>query len=58
MDGLLQTREDLIDLKHSLMALTRKAHCRQVNCDIIDQLAELEQKFENIENDLTQIIGD
>lgn len=58
MNGLLQTREDVIDLKHNLMALARKAQCRQVNCDIIDQLAELEQRFTEIENNLTEIIGD
>lgn len=33
-----QTREDIIDLWHQLKALEQKAACREVNCEVLDNL--------------------
>lgn len=55
---MIQTREDVIDLQYRLMALIRKAQCRQVNCDILDKLDAVEKMLAQIDNDLTEIIGD
>ena len=57
-DGLRQTREDVIDFKCGLSALIRKAQCRQVNSDIIDNLDYVMKTLRHIESDLTDLIGD
>lgn len=57
-DGLRQTREDVIDIKCDLSALIRKAQCRQVNSDIIDNLDCVMKALRHIESDLTDLIGD
>ena len=57
-DGLRQTREDVIDIKCGLSALIRKAQCRQVNSDIIDNLDSVMKTLRHIESDLTDLIGD
>ena len=58
MDGLLKTREEVVDIQFTVAALMRKAQCRQVNCDIIDMLEEARRELVSIENELTIIIGD
>ena len=58
MDGLLKTREEVVDIQFAIAALMRKAQCRQVNCDIIDMLEEARRELVSIENKLTIIIGD
>ena len=58
VDGLRQTREDDIDIKCSISALIRKAQCRQVNSDIIDNLDSVMKTLRHIESDLTDLIGD
>ena len=54
--GLELTREEVIDLKGKLCGVKRKAECREVNCDILDMLAEIADKLELVEFELTQII--
>lgn len=58
MEGLLKTREEVIDIQFAVAALMRKAQCRQVNCDVIDMLEEARRELVSIENELTIIIGD
>lgn len=58
MEGLLKTREEVVDIQFAVAALMRKAQCRQVNCDVIDMLEEARRELVSIENKLTIIIGD
>jgi hypothetical protein len=58
MDGLLKTREEVVDIQFAVAALMRKAQCRQVNCDVIDMLEKARRELLSIENELTIIIGD
>lgn len=52
-----QTREDIIDLWHRLKALEQKAACREVNCEVLDNLqaaiAAMESAFITINNIIT-----
>ena len=58
MEGLLKTREEVVDIQFAVAALMRKAQCRQVNCDVIDMLEKARRELVSIENELTIIIGD
>jgi hypothetical protein len=58
MEGLLKTREEVVDIQFAVAALMRKAQCRQVNCDVIDMLEDARRELVSIENELTIIIGD
>lgn len=55
---MIQTREDIIDLKCQVSALIRKAQCRAVNCEIIDSLALIEKEFQELDDYMTEVIGD
>lgn len=52
-----QTREDIIDLWHQLKALEQKAACREVNCEVLDNLQTaidaMEKAFITINNVIT-----
>lgn len=52
-----QTREDIIDLLYQLKALEQKAACREVNCEVLDNLqtaiAAMESAFITINNIIT-----
>ena len=52
-----QTREDIIDLWHQLKALEQKAACREVNCEVLDNLQTaidaMESAFITINNVIT-----
>lgn len=54
--GLELTREEVIDLKFKTQALKRKASCREVNCDVLDLLADVVVKLNNIEDMITNIL--
>ena len=54
--GLELTREDVCDLIGSVGAVTAKAQCREVNCDVIDALADVDEKLKSIYNEITKII--
>jgi hypothetical protein len=54
--GLELTREEVIDLKFKTQALERKASCREVNCDVLDLLADVVVKLNNIEDMITDIL--
>ena len=52
------TREDVIDIKGKVDALTRKAQCRAIDCDVVDALDDVSKALEKIDDLLTDIIGD
>ena len=56
--GLIKTREEIIDLLFATEALGRKAQCRAVHGDIIDQIHDVSQRMRLIDHDLTELIGD
>lgn len=58
MNELQLTRENVIDIKGQLDALTRKAQCRSIACDVVDMLAKASEKLEAIDELLTEMIGD
>lgn len=53
-----QTREDIIDLKCHADAVFRKAQCRAVNCEILDMLDKAINIIIDIDDRMTEIIGD
>ena len=53
-----KTREDIIELRYQVAAVLRKAQCREVNCDIIDWLGRIEKDLSDMDNVMTDIIGD
>ena len=52
---MLQTREEVVELHYKALALLRKAQCRQVNCEIIDQIQEVADILEAIDECMTDI---
>lgn len=54
--GLELTREDVCDLIGKVGAVGAKAACREVNCDVLDSLADIEQKLKEVYNQITNII--
>lgn len=52
-----QTRKDIIDLWYQLKVLEQKAACREVNCEVLDNLqtaiAAMESAFITINNLIT-----
>lgn len=58
MTGIEKTREEVIDVMYKVMAIERKASCRQVNCDILDRLTKIANELGGIDYDITNIIGD
>ena len=54
--GLELTREDVCDLIGRVGAVGAKAACREANCDVVDALAEVEQKLKEVYNLITEII--
>lgn len=55
---MLKTREEIIDLRYKVAALTRKAQCRAVNCSILDRLDDIEKRLADLDDEMTEIIGD
>lgn len=51
-----QTREDIIDLFFALKALEQKAACREVNCEILDELNEAIDRMNNAYQIINKII--
>ena len=56
--GLELTREEVIDLTSKIDAVTRKAQCREVNCDIIDMLTHVSSELSAIDDAITDILED
>jgi hypothetical protein len=55
--GLIKTREELIDLLFVTETLGRKAQCRAVHGDILDQIHDVSQRMRLVDHDLTELIG-
>lgn len=53
-----QTREDIIDLWHQLKALEQKAACREVNCEVLDNLQTAVDAMENAFITINNVITD
>ena len=53
-----ETREEIIDLRYQVAALIRKAQCRAVNCSILDGLDDIEKRLADLDDEMTEIIGD
>lgn len=53
-----QTREEVIDLRFQVEALLRKAQCRAVDCDTVDALDKIAEELEELDDHLTELIGD
>lgn len=53
-----QTREDVIDLRFQVEALMRKAQCRAVDCDTVDALDRIAKDLAELDDHLTELIGD
>lgn len=53
-----QTREDIIDLWYRLNALEQKAACREVNCEVLDNLQTAIDAMENAFITINNIITD
>ena len=58
LQGLIATREEVIGLSYSVLALKRKAQCRQVNCDIIEQLERAAYILQTIDDNITELLDD
>jgi len=56
--GLELTREDVIDLKHKARAVRRKAQCREVSSDIIDELTAIVKSLNQIDAEITGVLDD
>ena len=53
-----KTREEIIELRYEVAALIRKAQCRAVNCSILDSLDKIEKRLADLDDEMTEIIGD
>lgn len=54
--GLELTREEICDLIGNIGAVGAKAACREANCDVIDALADAEEKIKLAYNLITEIL--
>ena len=54
--GLELTREDVVDIKHLIDAVERKAQCREVNQDVLEKLMEASNLMDNIDDIITDIL--
>lgn len=53
-----KTREEIIELRAQVGAVMRKAQCRAVNCDVIALLVNIEKELQELDDYMTDIIGD
>ena len=53
-----QTREEVIDLRYKVEAAMRKAQCRAVDCDTVDTLHRIAKELAELDDNLTELIGD
>jgi hypothetical protein len=53
-----QTREEVIDLRYKVEAAMRKAQCRAVDCDTVDTLHRIAKELAELDDHLTELIGD
>lgn len=53
-----QTREEVIDLRYKVEAAMRKAQCRAVDCNTVDTLHRIAKELAELDDHLTELIGD
>jgi hypothetical protein len=53
-----QTREEVIDLRYKVEAAMRKAQCRAVHCDVVDALDNIAKELAELDDLMTELIGD
>lgn len=58
LNGLIATREEAIDLFYRVKALSRKAQCRQVNCDILNCLERACDYLDEVDEQITNLLDD
>lgn len=56
LQGLIATREEAIDLFYRVKALSRKAQCRQVNCDILNYLETACDYLAEVDDKITELL--
>ena len=56
--GLELTREEVIDLKAQVEAVVRKAQCREVNSDVVDELDYISTRLADLDDSITNILED
>ena len=56
--GLELTREEVCNLIADVGAVEAKAACREVNCDVLDSLADVKQKLKEVCNQITEILNE
>jgi hypothetical protein len=54
--GLELTREEIADAMGAVVAVERKAQCREVNCDVLDLLTEAKMKLMAADDMITEIL--
>jgi hypothetical protein len=54
--GLELTREEVIDITSEVTALIRKAQCREVNCEVIDLLDDIDRRLADVDEYITKIL--
>ena len=53
-----KTREEVIDLRYKVEAAMRKSQCRAVDCDTVDTLDRIAKELAELDDHLTELIGD
>ena len=56
--GLELTREEIADVTGQIEAIIRKAQCREVKCEILDQLVNAKEILEKADMGITEILED
>lgn len=58
LKGLLDTREEAIELRFKIIALKRKAQCREVNSNILDRLMFAANMLADVDEEITKLLED
>ena len=53
-----KTREEIIELRFKVEAVMRKAQCRAVDCDTVDALDKIAKELAELDDHMTELIGD
>ncbi len=56
LKGLLDTREEAIELRFKIIALKRKAQCREVNSNILDRLMFAANMLADVDEEITKLL--
>jgi hypothetical protein len=56
LKGLLDTREEAIELRFKIIALKRKAQCREVNSNILERLMYAANMLADVDEEITKLL--